>query len=147
MRIKIFSVTDSDKHFSSVISEYTKRLGKSVELIDIKPEKNWSKDQIIEKETQKIIEKIEKLDYYKILLSINWNNIDTMWFCEIVKNNLDICFLIWGPYGYDENLLSKYVNYKLSFWKMTFPHWLAKILILEQIYRSDSILKGREYHY
>jgi 23S rRNA pseudoU1915 N3-methylase RlmH len=58
MKIKVICISDSDKHFSSAIDEYCKRLGKDVEILSIKPEKNGSRDQIIKKETEKIIEKI-----------------------------------------------------------------------------------------
>jgi len=62
MKVKIISVSDSDKHFQSAIEEYTKRLGKNIEIITIKPEKNGTPKQIISKETDKIIERISKLD-------------------------------------------------------------------------------------
>ena len=58
MKIKVICISDSDKHFVSAIEEYSKRLGKDVDIVTLKPEKNGSRDQIIAKETEKIIEKI-----------------------------------------------------------------------------------------
>jgi 23S rRNA pseudoU1915 N3-methylase RlmH len=70
MKIKVISISDSDKHFVSAIEEYCKRLGKDVDIITLKPEKNGSRDQIIAKETEKIIEKIATIkDSYTILLA------------------------------------------------------------------------------
>ena len=57
---RILSISDSDKHFASAIAEYKKRLGKSLEMLDIKPVKHGTHTQIIEAETSKIIEKIQK---------------------------------------------------------------------------------------
>ena len=58
--IKIIIVIDSYKHFETGVKEYEKRLGKIVEVIKIKPEKNGSTQEIIDKETKKIIEKLDK---------------------------------------------------------------------------------------
>ncbi|MBP7847912.1 23S rRNA (pseudouridine(1915)-N(3))-methyltransferase RlmH [Patescibacteria group bacterium] len=59
MNIRIVAITDSDKHFSTAIAEYLKRLGKTVELVDIKPVKNGTHLQIITKETALIKDKIQ----------------------------------------------------------------------------------------
>jgi len=59
MNIRIIAISDSDKHFSTAIAEYSKRLGKSVELVDLKPVKNGTNQQIIAKETELIKDKIE----------------------------------------------------------------------------------------
>jgi 23S rRNA pseudoU1915 N3-methylase RlmH len=70
MKIKVICISDSDKHFSSAIDEYCKRLGKDLEIVTIKPEKNGSRTHIIIKETEKIIEKLSTIkDSYTILLA------------------------------------------------------------------------------
>jgi ATP-dependent RNA circularization protein (DNA/RNA ligase family) len=56
----ILSISDSNKHFQTPIDEYLKRLGKSVEVVDIKPTKHGTRDQIIQKETQDMRDKITK---------------------------------------------------------------------------------------
>ena len=70
MKIKIITVSDSDKHFEPTIAEYLKRLGKELEIFTIKPIKNGTRDQIISKETDKIIEILEKDKNFKIMLSV-----------------------------------------------------------------------------
>jgi nucleoside-diphosphate-sugar epimerase len=57
----------------------------------------------------------------------------------------NITFIIGGSYGIDESIKKK-VNYHLSFSKMTFPHQLFRLLLLEQIYRSFKILNNESYH-
>lgn len=147
MKIKIISVSDSDKHFQSAIEEYTKRLWKTIEIITVKPEKNWNNEQIISKETDKIIEKISKIQWYKIVLNLNGKNLDTFEFKNIVEKENNVIFIIWWPYWIDYNKLKEHINMEISFGKITLPHWLAKLTLLEQIYRSDSIIKWKEYHY
>ena len=68
--IKIYIIADSFKHFQSAIDEYTKRLGKKLEIIKIKPSKNGAPSQIIEKDTQNIKKYLDKSDSFNILLSL-----------------------------------------------------------------------------
>lgn len=58
MKIKLICISDSDKHFSSAIAEYEKRLGRDLDVITLKPEKNGTRDQIVMKETTKVVEKL-----------------------------------------------------------------------------------------
>lgn len=147
MKIKILCISDSDKHFASAIDEYLKRLGKDVDIITIKPEKNGSRDQIITKETDKIIEKLAKNTDYKILLTKDGRALSTQEIVKIISVHNNISFIIGGPYGLDESRLDKLIDAKVSFGKITLPHGLAKLTVLEQIYRAKSIMDGREYHY
>jgi len=59
MNTRIIAISDSDKHFSTAIAEYLKRLGKTVELVDVKPVKNGTHQQVISKETELIKDKIQ----------------------------------------------------------------------------------------
>lgn len=148
MKIRILSVSDSDKHFKSAVEEYCKRLGKDVEIIDIKPEKNGSREQIISKETDKLIEKISSIkDSYTILLAKEWKQPTTEEFTAIVKKHSIITMIIGGPYGVDAGKIKPYIHYSLAFWAMTMPHGLAKLVVLEQVYRAKTIIEWREYHY
>lgn len=147
MKVKIVCISDSDKHFSSAIDEYLKRMGKEIEIITIKPEKHGTRDQIIAKETDKIIDRLSKNDDYKILLSKDGKPLTTEEFTETIFKNHTITFIIGWPYGLDEQKLETITNMKLSFGKITLPHGLAKLTILEQVYRAKSIIEGREYHY
>lgn len=148
MKIKIISVSDSDKHFKTAVEEYCKRLWKDVEIIDIKPEKNGSREQIITKETEKIIDKLTNLkDNYTILLAKEWKQPTTEEFTTLIEKYNSLTMIIGGPYGVDISLLKSHINYLLAFGSMTMPHGLAKLVILEQIYRAKTIIEWREYHY
>lgn len=147
MKIKIISISDSEKHFLQAIKEYEKRLWSSLEIINIKPEKNWTKPSIIWSETDKIIKALWKDTNYKLLLSINWNNIDTINLSKVINKEIQITFIIGWPYWLDEDKLDKYIDKKISFGNITLPHPLAKLVLIEQIYRCKTIIDNKTYHY
>lgn len=122
MKIKVLCISDSDKHFASAIDEYLKRLGKDLEIITLKPEKNGTREQIISKETEKIIEKLAKNTDYKLLLSKDGKQLSTEELVKIVTMNNNITFIIGGPYGFDEPKLDKVIDGKIAFGKITMPH-------------------------
>lgn len=148
MTYVILNISDSDKHWTSAIWEYTKRLWKSVILEQLKPCKNWTKEQIIEKETQEILEKLTKKykDWDYVLTSKDGELVTTEKLLDICKNR-NIVFIIWWPYGLNEDELVKIWAKKIAFGKITLPHWLAKLTLLEQIYRIWAIESGKSYHY
>jgi 23S rRNA pseudoU1915 N3-methylase RlmH len=83
----ILSISDSDKHRKSVVDEYAKRLGKSVKIIDLKPSKNGSKQQIISADTENIIAHLQKIsDTKKILLSKEGKQLDTLALHKLLTN-------------------------------------------------------------
>jgi 23S rRNA (pseudouridine1915-N3)-methyltransferase len=145
----VFAVSDSDKHFESAIKEYEKRLWKSLKIENIKPTRNGTIQQIIKKDTENILNVISKKfwSYKKILLSKEGESLDTIQIFDFCKKNNDIIFIIWWPYGLDEKLLEKNIDLRLSFGAVTLQHWLAKLILLEQIYRITMISKNRDYHY
>lgn len=148
MKIKVICISDSDKHFVGAIDEYCKRLWKDADIITIKPEKNWSREQIITKETEKIIEKLSTIkDSYVILLAKEWKQLSTEQFTKMIEKYNTLTFIIWWPYWVDHIILKKHIKELIAFGSMTMPHWLAKLVILEQIYRAKTIIEGREYHY
>jgi 23S rRNA pseudoU1915 N3-methylase RlmH len=75
----ILSISDSDKHREKVVEEYTKRLGKSVKIENIKPNRKGNNQQMIQADTENIITKLEKFsEYKKILLSKEGKQLDTL---------------------------------------------------------------------
>ena len=148
MTYVILNISDSDKHWASAIWEYTKRLWKSVILENLKPCKNGTREQIIEKETWEILEKLSKKykDWDYVLMSKDGDLVSTEKLLDICKNK-NIVFIIWWPYGLNEDELVKNWAKKVAFWKITLPHWLAKLTLLEQIYRIWTIETGKSYHY
>lgn len=146
-------ISDSDKHFSSACLEYEKRLWKSLKLIQLKPVKHGTRKQIIQKETEHILKRLTTLyqknnDKNTFLLSKDGNTHSTLSLHKLHIDNKSI-IVIWWPYGIDENMLCATMPriQKISLWLHTMSHGLAKLVLLEQIYRIKMIREGRTYHY
>lgn len=143
----ILNISDSDKHWNAVIEEYTKRLGKSVKIENIKPSRKGNNDQMIQADTENIVDKLEKFSAYKkILLSKEGKLVTTMDLHKLLTNQ-NVVFIIGGPYGLNEPELTKHIDGKVSFGAITLPHGLAKVTLLEQLYRISTIEQGKSYHY
>lgn len=149
--IQIIIISDSFNHFEKPINEYIKRLSKDIKIIKIKPEKNWEIDIIVKKETQKIIEVLEKEKWFIIGCDFEWEEISTIKLVKFIEKTLSrqskITFVIWWAYWYDKVVMETFFQKKISFSKMTFPHSLAFLILLEQIYRIKSIEKNTWYHH
>ncbi len=154
MKLTLILVGNTHKEYQSIFSEYVKRISYSHSLntIYIKEEKSqaFSNEQIMEKEGKKILERIS-VSKYVISLDRTGKQLSSIEFSDFLQNRIEkgqdkeICFIIGGAYGLCEQVL-KNSNYILSLSKMTFPHQLARILILEQIYRAFEIVRGSKYH-
>lgn len=148
MKIEIVSISDSDKHFASAIAEYVKRLGSDVSLVDLKPVKHGSTEQIIAAETQQFVDYLTKKSTATYLLSKEWKQLTTEEFADLLpKHDYHLRFIIWWPYGLDEQTLLSHVQGRISFGSITMPHGLAKLVLIEQVYRIAQIASGRQYHY
>ncbi|MDD3303247.1 MAG: 23S rRNA (pseudouridine(1915)-N(3))-methyltransferase RlmH [Candidatus Gracilibacteria bacterium] len=149
--IKIITICDSFKHFEEPIKEYKKRLGRKVEILKLKPSKKDNIDEVIKEETKTIIEKLSKINAFKIVLSISGKTFSTQEFLNFVEykfqNFPEIIFIIGGPYGLDYKELKKHIDFEISFSPMTFPHIEALLILLEQLYRIETIKQGKTYHY
>jgi len=138
-----------ESFYREALEEYLKRLSKytKIEIIEL-PDFNYDKEKTIKEESNLIISKLNHNDY-KILLDINGNMLDSIELSKKINdsliNNSNITFIIGGSYGVNEELRNK-VDYKLSFSKLTFPHQLFRVVLLEQIYRSFKIINNEEYH-
>lgn len=146
--IKIICVGKiKEQYLRSAISEYEKRLKKftKLEIIEVNNESNGN---ILEKEKNHIIRYINDHDYV-VTLEIDGNMIDSVELSKKIDQTLinfsNITFVIGGSYGLSDEI-KKRSNYKLSFSKMTFPHQLFRVLLLEQIYRSFKIINNESYH-
>lgn len=146
---KIIIISDSNKHFDSAIKEYEKRLWNNLEITKIKPVKNWTCSQIIEKETNLLISQLDKKKGFKVLLNPVWSVINTKEVYSLIENKKhnfsDIVFIIWWANGLNYGLFKSHIDYDLSLWKMTMPHSLALLVIIEQIYRLEMIKKWTSY--
>mgnify|MGYP003096148354 CR=1 FL=1 len=133
-----------ENYLKDAEQEYLKRLKKytQIELIEL-PDSNIDDEKIaLEKEKNQILKYIKPKEYL-VTLEIEGNQLSSLAFADKIDKTLitssDITFLIGGSYG----IMS---NYKLSFSKMTFPHQLFRILLLEQLFRSYKILNNEKYH-
>lgn len=142
------SISDSDKHFSFAVAEYIKRLGMDVTVINLKPVKYGAREQIIAAETQLVIDQLVKKPIATYLMSKEGKQITTQEFVALIpKHDHCIRFVIGWPYGLDESLLISHIQGRIAFGQITMPHGLAKLVLIEQIYRAQQIMQGRQYHY
>ena len=138
MEIRIVTVGKiKEKYLSAGIAEYSKRLGRYCKLTfcQVPDEKTPDKasdalnEQIKDTEGERLMKHIRDQDYV-IALAIG---------------NSSIAFVIGGSLGLSEKVLKR-ADYKLSFSRMTFPHQLMQMILLEQIYRSYRIMNHEPYH-
>ena len=148
--IKIICVGKiKEKFFKESIDEYLKRLSKytKVELIEVIDSKLDNPNLAIEQESTLIEKHINEKDYL-IALDIKGIELSSIELSEKIEKTLttnsNICFIIGGSYGLSEKIKEK--SFRLSFSKLTFPHQLFRIILLEQIYRSFKIINNESYH-
>ena len=138
-----------EKFYRDAIEEYKKRISKysKLEIIELEDISD-NIETTLRKERDLILYNINDKDYI-ITLEIDGNNIDSIELSNKINNTLinnsNITFIIGGSYGLHEDI-KNISNYKLSFSKMTFPHQLFRVMLLEQIYRSFKILNNETYH-
>lgn len=149
--IKIITVGSiKEKYLRDAIDEYMKRLKKytSVELIEVKDEGLVEEQKAILLEAEKIKKYINDKDYL-ITLEIEGKELTSVDFSKkidsILIENSNITFVIGGSYGLSQEIKNK-ARLHLSFSKMTFPHQLFRIMLLEQIYRAYKIINNERYH-
>ena len=145
-----------EKFYRDAIKEYEKRLGAYIKLntIEISDEKvkveNDSEIALaMEKEGNNILSKI-KDNQYVITLEILGKNLSSEEFASKIDNLMltgksDITLVIGGSYGLSDNV-KKRSDFALSFSKMTFPHQMMRVVLLEQVYRAYRIITGASYY-
>lgn len=157
MNISIICVGKlKEKYLKDAIDEYSKRLSKfaSIEISEIPdqkiPEKSNDKidAQILEKEGAQIISKI-KQDSFVIAMCIEGNLVSSediaKKLSDITMTKSHITFVIGGSLGLSDEV-KKRADYKMSFGKITLPHQLMRVVLLEQIYRAFKINANESYH-
>lgn len=158
MKITVITVGKiKEKYLKDAIAEYTKRLGKycKLEIIEVADEKTPDaasttvEEQIRAKEAERIM-KYVKDDAYVLTLEIVGKQLTSEELADKieklgVQGTSHITFIIGGSIGLGKEVLSR-SDYALSFSKMTFPHQLMRVILLEQIYRSYRIINGEPYH-
>ena len=158
MKITIMSVGNiKEKYLKDAILEYSKRISKYSEIdfinVDDEPIKDNASEKEIEmvknKEALKLLKRLPQ-NSYKIALNLKGKMLTSP---ELAQKVLDICsynnshivFVIGGSLGLGDELLAQ-MDYHLCFSKMTFPHQLMPVILLEQIYRAFKINNNEIYH-
>ena len=158
MKITLITVGKiKEKYLKDAIAEYSKRLSRycKLEIVEVADEKtpdNASttvEDAIRDKEGERILKYIKE-DAYVITLEIAGKMLTSEEMAEKieklgVQGTSHIIFIIGGSIGLGREILKR-SDYALSFSKMTFPHQLMRVILLEQIYRSYRIINHEPYH-
>ena len=158
MKITLITVGKiKEKYFTDAIAEYAKRLSRycKLEIIEVADEKTPDgasealDNQIKEKEGERILSKVPD-SAYVIALAIEGKQLSSEELADkMEKWNVGgishLVFIIGGSLGLTPKVLNR-ADYKLSFSKMTFPHQLMRVVLLEQIYRSFRIRNNEPYH-
>lgn len=158
MKITVIAVGKiKEKYFTGAIEEYAKRLSRfcKLELVEVPDEKtpDGASDalelQIKEKEGARILQKMPE-HAFVVALAIDGKMLDSVELAEqMEKWNVGgishVVFVIGGSLGLAPAVLKR-ADYKLSFSKMTFPHQLMRVILLEQVYRSFQIRSNSPYH-
>ena len=158
MRITLITVGKiKEKYLRDAIAEYSKRLSRycKLEIIEVADEKTPDQaseaveENIRNKEGERILKHIRD-DMYVITLEIGGKMLSSEEFADKINSlglqgKSSIAFVIGGSIGLGKEVLRR-SDYALSFSKMTFPHQLMRVILLEQVYRSYRIITGEPYH-
>ncbi|HLR18455.1 MAG TPA: 23S rRNA (pseudouridine(1915)-N(3))-methyltransferase RlmH [Staphylococcus sp.] len=158
MKITILTVGKlKEKYWKQAIAEYEKRLGaySKIEIIEVPDEKapeNMSDkevEQVKQKEGQRLLAKV-KPQSTVITLEIKGSMLTSEGLAKEIENRMtrgqsDFTFIIGGSNGLHIEVLDR-SDYALSFSKMTFPHQMMRVILIEQVYRAFKIMRGEAYH-
>ena len=158
MRITLITVGKiKEKYLRDAIAEYSKRLSRycKLEIVEVADEKTpdqaseAAEENIRNKEGERILKHIRD-DMYVITLEIGGKMLSSEEFADKinslgVQGKSSIAFVIGGSIGLGQEVLRR-SDYALSFSKMTFPHQLMRVILLEQVYRGYRIINGEPYH-
>ena len=158
MKITLITVGKiKEKYLKDAIAEYSKRLSKycKLEIVEVADEKTPDQAsenverQIRQKEGERILRYV-KDDAYVFTLEIGGTMLDSVAFAKKmetlgIQGKSHLIFIIGGSIGLGEEVLRR-SDYALSFSKMTFPHQLMRVILLEQVNRGYRIIEGAPYH-
>ncbi|BFL77250.1 MULTISPECIES: 23S rRNA (pseudouridine(1915)-N(3))-methyltransferase RlmH [Staphylococcus] len=158
MKITILAVGKlKEKYWKQAIAEYEKRLGaySKIEMIEVPDEKapetmsDKEIEKVKEKEGQRLLAKI-KPQATVITLEIEGKMLSSEGLAKELQQRMtqgqsDFVFVIGGSNGLHQDVLNR-SNYALSFSKMTFPHQMMRVVLIEQVYRAFKIMRGEAYH-
>ena len=158
MKITVITVGKiKEKYLRDAVAEYAKRLSRycKLEIVEVADEKTPDQasetveEQIRDKEGERILKYIRD-DMYVITLEIGGKMLSSEELADKInmlgiRGQSSVAFVIGGSIGLGREVLKR-SDYALSFSKMTFPHQLMRVILLEQVYRSYRIINGEPYH-
>ena len=136
-----------EPHYAQAAAEYLKRLERyaRVETFEVREQTDRNAEVAKRKEAALISERLSSLNgYFTVALDGRGQQVSSEEFAELLKKQ-NLAFVIGGPDGTREYVLDG-ADMVLSLSKMTLPHQLARVVLLEQLYRGFSILKNEQYH-
>ena len=156
MKIELFVVGKTNHNYLSPgIEDYLKRINRYIQfsircISDAKNTKNLSQQQQKNAEGQNILVAIDNSDYV-VLLDEHGKEYKSIEFASLIDKKMQtvakrLVFVVGGPYGFSEDVYKR-ANEKISLSKMTFPHYLIRLIFVEQLYRAFSILNHEPYHH
>lgn len=137
-----------EKFWIDAVSEYGKRLSRfcKLKILELPQHEKFDKQKCLEGEGDEILRTARG---YKILLDIEGKQLTSNELAEKIEkvslSNSEITFIIGGSYGVSEKVKEQ-ADFRLSFGKITLPHNLARVVLVEQIYRAFMITSGSTYH-
>ena len=157
MKIKIYAIGKIKDFYKAGVDEYIKRLSSyvQVEIVELKDESlpDRPSDSEITKaknvEGKRVLSALKDKEYL-IALDLNKKEMTSEKFAEYISNKLEtngakISFVIGGSYGLSDELRNR-VNDSVSLSALTFPHQLARLILLEQLFRAFKIINNETYH-
>lgn len=133
--------------------KYIKKMKNTIAIHEIDIKGQFSGEKLKELEAEKIYEKISQLEkkhkLYKIALDEKGKQFSSIEFADMVRSKQDqsvpILFIIGGAFGLANDIKSSFDS-MFSLGKMTMPHLLASVFLVEQLYRAETIIEGHPYH-
>ncbi|MCX7843351.1 MAG: 23S rRNA (pseudouridine(1915)-N(3))-methyltransferase RlmH [Clostridia bacterium] len=158
MKISVIAVGKiKERYLKEGIAEYSKRLSRfcDLEIAEVEDEQApesltpSQEASVKRKEAERVLKRIKEGSVV-IVLEVKGKRLKSEEFAEklnsfFISGSSHITFLIGGSLGVDQELLDK-ADLKLSVSDMTFPHQLARLILLEQLYRAFKIIRGEPYH-
>lgn len=158
MKITLITVGKlKEKYWKDAVREYEKRLSgyAKVQLTEVADEKEPNNASVAdieiikEKEAERILSKIKDTQFV-VTLEIGGKELDSEQFASMYQNWMntgksDVVFVIGGSNGIGESVVKR-SNAAISFGRMTYPHNMVKVMLLEQLFRVNKIIKGESYH-
>jgi 23S rRNA (pseudouridine1915-N3)-methyltransferase len=131
--------------FSDAVEHYAKMLGRyaKVDLVEVRSDTQTTSSSGTSEQLERRIPERS----YRVLLDVRGRTYDSpafaRWLEERRQGGRDVCFVVGGPYGTELERCDE----RLSFGPMTYPHQLARVMLIEQLYRAHKILAGEPYHH